>query len=177
MLYVSHSVAEILELTGQVIVLNRGRVVAHGDFFEVAHQPEVLTLVEAHGFENVLPVEVVATSEPGGYARVRYRQQDLKVPPCDHPPGSRIFIGIRANDIILSRGRPPEGLSIRNALRGHVEEVHAADGTQLVSIDVGGKRLMSEVTGEALAELGLKEGDAVTCLMKTHSFRIGPEVG
>ena len=44
-LYVSHSVAEILELTGQVIVLRQGQVVAHGDFFRIATHPGVLSLI------------------------------------------------------------------------------------------------------------------------------------
>ena len=76
-LYVSHSVAEVLQLTGQVMVLQRGQVLAHGDFFEVAHQPNVLPLIEAHGFENVLPVEVVDKTH------VRYGEQILRVPLCD----------------------------------------------------------------------------------------------
>ena len=29
---------------------------------------------------------------------------------------------------------------------------------------------------EAVAELSLKTGDPITCLIKTHSIRIGPEV-
>ena len=45
MLYVSHSVAEILELTGQVIMLDRGQVLAHGDFFRIATEPGVLPLL------------------------------------------------------------------------------------------------------------------------------------
>ena len=173
-LYVSHSVAEILELTGQVIVLKAGRVLAHGDFFHVVHHPEVLPLAEAHGFENVLPVEVVAQGGIRDGCRVRFGNQDLRVPPCDRPVGSRIFIGIRANDIILSRGRP-EGLSIRNAMRGRILDMQDVDGKQLVYVDVG-KRLAVEVTLEALEELGLEVGDSVMCLVKAHSIRIGPDV-
>lgn len=52
MLYVSHAVGEILQLTERVIVLNRGRVLAHGAFSSVAHQPQILPLLKAHGFEG-----------------------------------------------------------------------------------------------------------------------------
>ena len=173
-LYVSHSVAEILELTGQVIVLKSGRVLAHGDFFHVVHHPAVLPLAEAHGFENVLPVEVVAQGGTRDGCRVRFEDQDLRVPPCDRPVGSRIFIGIRANDIILSRRRP-DGLSIRNAMRGRILDMQDVDGKQLVYVDVG-KRLAVEVTLEAVEELGLEVGDTVMCLVKAHSIRIGPNV-
>ncbi len=173
MFYVSHSVAEILELTGQVIVLNSGRVVAHGDFFDIAHDPEVLPLVEAHGFENVLPVQLVSSDASRGTSVVNYRDQELKVPYTDRPIGRRMFIGIRANDIILCRKRP-EGLSIRNALPGRILEVSEVAGKQLIYVDVG-KRLAVEVTAEAVEELGLNAADRVVCLIKTHSIRIGPE--
>lgn len=173
-LYVSHSVAEILELTGQVIVLKQGRVVAHGDFFHVAHRADVLPLLEAHGFENVLPVEVVSGDPARGVTLVRHAGQDLKVPYCDRPAGARVFVGIRADDVILCRDRPA-GLSVRNAIQGRVTEVSEVDGKGLVYVDVG-KRLAVKVTPEAIEELNLKPGETVTCLIKTSSIRIGPEV-
>ncbi len=167
-LYVSHSVAEILQLTGQVIVLQKGHVLAHGDFFDIAHQTNVLPLLEAHGFENILPVEVIDETH------VQYNTHTLRIPPCDRPPKTQIFIGIRANDIILSREHP-KGLSIRNALLGKVLDIVETEGRQLVYIDTG-KRLAAEVTQEAVDELGLKPGDPIICLIKTHSIRIGPNV-
>jgi molybdate transport system ATP-binding protein len=173
-LYVSHSVAEILELTGQVIVLKQGRVIAHGDFFDVAHHPDVLPLVEAHGFENVLPVEVVEGSADGGVSRVRYAGQVLTVPRCGRPAGRRIFRGIRAGDIILSRTEPT-GLSTRNVIRGKILELSEVAGKQLVYVDVG-KRLAVEVTAEAVTELGLEPGQSILCLVKAHGIRIGPDV-
>ena len=168
MLYVSHTIGEILQLTGQVIVLNRGQVLAYGDFFSIAHQPKILPLLEAHGFENVLPVEVIASN------RVQYNNQILHIPPCDRVSGTHIFIGIRANDIILCQQRPA-GLSIRNALSGRILDIVETHGRRLVYIDVG-KRLAAEVTPEAIEELALKIGDPVICLIKTHAIRIGPDV-
>lgn len=167
-LYVSHSVAEILQLTGQVIILQKGQVLAHGDFFDIAHQSHVLPLLEAHGFENVLPVEVIDQTH------VQYNEHTLRIPPCDRAPHTHIFIGIRANDIILSR-KAPEGLSIRNAITGKILDIAETEGRHLVYIDTG-KRLASEVTQEAIEELNLKPGDPVICLIKTHSIRVGPNV-
>jgi molybdate transport system ATP-binding protein len=174
MLYVSHSVAEILQLTGQVIVLQKGRVLAYGDFFDIAQRPDVLPLMEAHGFENVLPVDIVANDPAQGVTRIRYRDRELKVPLCDRSPGSRVFIGIRANDIILCREQP-EGLSVRNAIEGRILDLSAVGGKQLVYVDVG-KRLAVEITPEAVDELRLCPGDRVVCLVKTHSIRVGPDV-
>lgn len=173
-LYVSHSVAEILELTGQVIVLQQGQVLAHGDFFKIASQPGVLPLVEEHGFENVLPVEIVASDPAAGFSRARCGQQELKIPFNPEPVGSQLFIGLRADDIILSR-KEPEGLSIRNALHGTITEIIDVGGTRLVYVDVG-RRLASKITREAVEELELKVGSKVFCLIKTHSLRLGPKM-
>jgi len=179
-IYVSHSVAEILELTAQVMVLKRGQVVAHGDFFHIAHQPEVLPLVEEYGFENVLPVEMVSGDAALGVSLVRCNGQALKVPYCPRPVGARMFVGVRADDIILARSRP-QGLSVRNMLEGHIVEVKDVEGKWLVYVDVGVEeggvgRLAVKVTAEAVRELGLAVGEQVVCLMKTHSIRLGPEM-
>ena len=172
--YVSHSVAEILELTGQVIVLKRGQVVAQGDFFHIAHHPEVLPLVEEYGFENVLSVELVSSDAKLGISQVHCNGQALKVPYCPRPVGARMFIGVRADDIILARQRLT-GLSVRNMLEGHIVEMQEVEGMWLIYVDVG-SRLAVKVTAEAVQELNLVLGLRVVCLMKTHSIRLGPEM-
>ncbi len=169
-LYVSHSVAEILELTRQVLVLRRGEVLAHGDFFDVARNPEVLPLLDEYGFENVLPVELIHGNE----GAARCGEQLLRIPPCDRPAGTRLFIGVRADDIILAQ-QPPVGLSVRNALRGTITSISAAGATRLVTVDVGHK-LVAKITPEAVDELRLAPGGQTWCLMKTHSLRLGPEI-
>ncbi|MEW6750490.1 MAG: molybdenum ABC transporter ATP-binding protein [Candidatus Latescibacterota bacterium] len=173
-LYVSHSVAEILELTGQVVVLDQGRVAGHGDFFRLAHLPQVLPLIEAQGIENVLQAEVVACDAHAGVTRVRCCEREWKIPYCDRPPGRRLFIGVRAEDVVLCRRRP-EGLSVRNAVPGRIFGLSQAGTTHLVYVDVG-VRMVVKVTPESASELGLAVGDDVVCLVKTHSIRIGPEV-
>ena len=169
-LYVSHSVAEILELTRQVLVLSKGEVLAHGDFFDVARDPQVLPLLDAYGFENVLPVELINGID--GIAH--YGEQTLRIPACDRPAGTRLFVGIRADDIILAQ-QPPVGLSVRNALAGTITAISAVGATRLVTIDVG-QDLIAKITPEAVVELGLVPGLQTWCLMKTHSLRLGPEI-
>ena len=174
-LYVSHSVAEILELTSQVVVLDRGQVIAHGDFFTIAAHPQVLPLVEEHGFENVLDVEIAATDAERGVCEVLCHGQQLKIPYCDQPVGSRLFIGIRADDIVLARQRPT-GLSVRNALQGTISAITDVGGKQLIYVDVG-RRLAAKTTSEAIEEMQIGIGDPIYCLVKTHSIRLGPQLG
>lgn len=173
-LYVSHSVAEILEITGQAIVLQSGQVMAHGDLFRIAHRPGILPLVEEHGLENVLQAEILASDPVTGMTRARCCGREWKIPYCDVPAGSRVFIAVRAQDVVLARRRP-EGLSIRNAIPGSVLQVSCTGRTALVYVDIG-VRLAVKITPEAAAELDLQAGQDVVCLVKTHSIRIGPQV-
>ena len=170
MFYVGHAVGDSLQLTGQVVVLNKGQGVAAGDFFDVVHKPDVLPLLGEFGFENVLQVTVVDQRPSEGVTIAEYRGQILKIPHSTAQKGDSIFVGIRANDVILANARP-SGLSIRNVLQGRVAEIQDAQGVKMVSVDVG-KRLMAEVTGEAVEELGLAVGEKVYCLIKTHSIRV-----
>jgi len=171
-LYVSHSVAEILELTWQVLILRKGEILAQGDFSHVAQDPQVLPLLDEFGFENVVPVQLVSNS--GDACIAQCGEQTIRIPSCDQALGSRFFVGVRADDIILAL-RAPEGLSVRNALRGTVTDVATVGPTCLVTVDVG-HPIVAKVTPEAVAELDLKPGMEAWCLMKTHSLRLGPEI-
>ena len=173
-LYVSHSVAEILELTGQAIVLDRGQVVAQGDLFHIASDPRVLHLIDEFGFENVLTVEMLPVESSDNTRLARCGQQVLRIPQCSRPAGEKLFVGVRAEDVILSLNKP-EGMSVRNALQGKVTDIRVVEETRLVYVDVG-CRLAVKVTPEAVAELGLISGKDVFCLVKTHSLRLGPGI-
>ena len=109
-----------------------------------------------------------------GVCEVRCHGQQLKIPYCDQPVGSRLFIGIRADDIVLARQRP-EGLSVRNALQGTISAIADVGGKQLIYVDVG-RRLAAKTTPEASEEMQLSIGDPIYCLVKTHSIRLGPQL-
>jgi molybdopterin-binding protein len=57
-------------------------------------------------------------------------------------------------------------ISARNQLRGKVLEITSGEAIANVAIDVAGQRLVASITVEAARELGLKEGDDVTAIVK-----------
>jgi molybdate transport system regulatory protein len=57
-------------------------------------------------------------------------------------------------------------LSARNKLDGTVTSIHKGEAIANVALDVGGQRLVASITVEAVDELGLKEGTAVTAIVK-----------
>ncbi len=57
-------------------------------------------------------------------------------------------------------------LSARNQLRGTIRTINEGAAIANVELDVQGQRLVASVTVEAVQELGLREGQEVTAVIK-----------
>jgi molybdopterin-binding protein len=57
-------------------------------------------------------------------------------------------------------------LSARNTLSGTVTGIRRGEAIANVELDVAGQRLVASITVEAVEELGLAEGSAVTAVIK-----------
>ncbi|HEV3373663.1 MAG TPA: molybdopterin-binding protein [Xanthobacteraceae bacterium] len=65
-------------------------------------------------------------------------------------------------------------LSARNQLKGKVVDVVKGATTSHVRIDIGGGVIvMSSITNEAVADLGLKTGDEVWAVIKASDVMVG----
>ena len=65
-------------------------------------------------------------------------------------------------------------ISARNQLRGTVVDVTRGQTTAHVRIELsGGSTITSSITNEAVDELGLKPGDAVTAIIKASDVMVG----
>ncbi|MDA8235499.1 MAG: TOBE domain-containing protein [Clostridia bacterium] len=63
-------------------------------------------------------------------------------------------------------------ISARNKLTGKVMSIETGMITAKVQLDVGGQKLTSIVSKDAVNELGLKEGDSVDALIKATSVML-----
>ncbi len=66
-------------------------------------------------------------------------------------------------------------LSARNQLRGTVSSITRGEAIANVVLDVGGQRLVSSITVEAVEDLGLSEGSEVTAIVKASDVIIATE--
>ena len=66
-------------------------------------------------------------------------------------------------------------LSARNQLAGTVKSVNEGAAIANVELDVGGQRLVASITVEAVRELGLKEGAAVTAIVKASDVMLATD--
>jgi molybdate transport system regulatory protein len=57
-------------------------------------------------------------------------------------------------------------LSARNQLSGTVRAIKTGMVTGMVTVDVGGNEVVAVITMDAIEEMGLKEGDQATVVIK-----------
>ncbi len=63
-------------------------------------------------------------------------------------------------------------LSARNALAGTVTEITMGQIVAKVKVDIGGQTVTSVISVEAVSDLGLKVGDAVSAIIKSSEVII-----
>jgi molybdate transport system ATP-binding protein len=169
MVLVSHQFDEVLRLATQLVVLDAGRVVAAGDLGAVSLAPALRDIVGPEAVGAVLEGNVTHADAGEDLASVAIgTQNSLKVSARGLAPGQRVRLQLLARDLILALGEP-QGISVRNHLRGVVRAITADGGADLVEVDIGGATLLSRVTTAATRELGLAPGMALWVLVKSVS--------
>jgi molybdate transport system ATP-binding protein len=170
MIYVSHAINEILDLTQQLVIINNGSILAQGDFHEVIMTDKVLALARSLGLDNVVNLKLVEKDEALGHCVGNNGDTLLLLPYTDLPLGANISVVIAAVNIALSR-TPIAGITIQNQIPGTVTAIRIVEHRALVSVDTG-TLLIAEVTAKAVQDLQLKVNDPVYCLIKTQAIRI-----
>ncbi|GGK08105.1 molybdenum-binding protein [Streptomyces camponoticapitis] len=86
--------------------------------------------------------------------------------------GTEVRVLAKATEVALATG-PVEGLSIRNRLTGKLTEIVLGTSLANVKLTVGETELTAVITREAVEELGLTPGTAVTALIKSTEISLG----
>ena len=166
--YVSHSMSEVMALAEDVLVVDGGqKVVQAVPSIALAH-PGVGALADYGTFENLVDAVVEQEARDDGLAMVRVGDVLLSAPDVYAGRGDETTVSIRAADIILALDVPSR-ISAQNIVRGRVEEMHTLGPRVLVYVDVGAI-LVVEITPWAVADLNLREGQDVYLIIKSTSI-------
>lgn len=165
-LVVSHQLGDVLQLTDTLLVLDEGRVLGHGPAQDLLAVPEVLAVARGLGLDNLL--EVRELQQTNGLPTGRVGRNRLMLPP-GAPDADRGYVSLRPEEVLLAVG-PVGRTSARNLLPGVVARLMSVDGRVVVTVDIG-VPLAVEVTQSAVADLELRPGVEVTCLVKTTALR------
>src|SRR5262245_22864037 len=169
-IYVTHSLTEVLTLADWVLMIKQGQLVTQGVPKEALRSSHAIMEIPEEQFENVFTVTFVESDAEAGRTKVRLKAgQELFIPYLPRPGRDTIQIRISADDILVAIKRP-DGISAGNVLPGTVRLINAIDGQAVVTV-VAGDEFYARLTVSAVKRLGLAEGTPVFLIMKTRSFR------
>ena len=176
MVYVSHSISEVMAIASEVLVLNGGAQVTQGPPSAVLSDPLLGRLSDYEALENLIDVNVVGRRTDGLQVELEADGLRLLAPEVEAPIGERVTIAIRASDILVALDVPSR-ISAQNLVPGVVEEI-LPHGPRVVLFVRSGVRLMAEITPDALRSLDLSVGDRVYLVIKSTSIAaLEPGVG
>lgn len=167
MVYVSHSISEVVAIASKAMLLRDGEVAGFD-------RPSALLLRAAatggdiDRFENILngvigeSTEHLTTIQVGGVEISARRQNRIR--------NDNVVVSLGANEIILA-GSQPENLSARNIIKGSVVEVWSSQGKVFTEVDAGQKFIV-ELTENAMNELGIVVGNNVFLVFKSSSVDV-----
>ena len=169
--YVTHSIDEVVRLADRMIVLADGKKIADGGVAETLERPDLQIAVGR--FEAGVVIDATITDHDRHYrlTALEHAGQSIVMPMVEAPVGTALRLRIRARDVSVAVERP-RGISVRNILAGTVEEIVEEPGTAFAElmIDIGEARLRSRVTREAVADLKLEVGQPIYALVKSIAF-------
>jgi molybdate transport system ATP-binding protein len=168
--YVTHSPVDAVRAGDSVLILDSGRVIQEGKPSEVFNAPRNLAVSRAVGNENFLVGRVWDHQEDEGISVIDFGGCQLVTPYNSLTKNSPVTIGIRSDDIIVSR-EPIGQTSARNMLEGTVNNV-LHDGTESNLLAWCGVSLKVRVTTQAIKALSLQPGVKVYLLIKASSCHL-----
>jgi molybdate transport system ATP-binding protein len=175
-LYVTHSLDELLQLADSVVLMEAGSVVAAGPVAEVSARAD-LPLARRDDAGAVLVCRVDAHDSTRQLTRLNWGTAALWVPQARLPEGVDVRVRVPARDVILARSDVDlsgDVLSLHNVLPGSVHAIIADPrrSAALVEVVLGGGSLLARVTPDAIARLALGPGTPVTALIKSMSVEV-----
>lgn len=166
-LYVSHSPDEVARLADQLVVMQGGRVVAHGPLSETLAR---LDLPIRFGDEVgvVLDAIVGEIDRAWHLARLDFAGGSLWTRDRGVSAGCRVRVRVLARDVSLALHQQ-EHTSILNLLPGRVDAIADDEhpGLALVRVQVGQSALVARLTKRSAVALGVALGEDVWVQVKS----------
>ena len=160
-IYVSHSLDEILRLADHMVLLNQGKVSLSGDITQVWSSPLMRPWLNASEHSVLLEgtITELHPEHPMTLVTLNISQQGIWVKsPCDcTEEGQNIRLRIRANDVSLIKQQPDQS-SIRNILPVIIESLTEDKENDVVAVklNLSGHVLWANITRWAKEDLGLE---------------------
>lgn len=169
MLYVSHSLDEILHLADNVLVLDAGKVKAFGPLERVWSSSAMRPWLPVSELTSVLRVQVLEQHPDYPMTALSLGDQHIWVSRVNQPVKTPLRIRIASSDVSLAL-QPPQHTSIRNILPAQVVELLEVGDQVEVKLRIGISELWARITPWARDELGIRPEQWLYAQIKSVSL-------
>ena len=168
--YVTHDVTEVERLADQMVLLDKGHVVAVGPLTELQADPNSMLATSQEAAVSLRGV-IEESEARFGLLRVSLRGGHILVPSASGAVGDQIRVRILATDVSLARD-PPGRSSILNVLPAQIVATNALNAYEVLAAvalgeDGAGARLLARVPQKSWEELGFARGQNVFAQVKS----------
>lgn len=169
MIYVSHSLNEVVRLSDHMIVMREGGVRLQGKLDDVLRQLAILD----GGMNASAILRATVTGHDAAYGLTLLEAGGclLRAPGGPGQPGDTIGLRVFADDVSLSIGAPLQS-SVLNTVSATVRVLHPqADGQTLVELDTPAGLLLARLSRYSADHLQLQPGAALHAQIKGVAIR------
>ncbi len=183
-LYVTHSIDEVMQLADQVIILNK-----HNDVSVIEKMGPLVELLQdvQQGFNQDFKagsiihgtlldhdsngIKDTRARENSGLNRIQIKKEILYTPAKIGLSAGPMRLCIQANDVSLALSAPTDS-SILNILPAQIENIaRQGSGQCLISLSLDGQKLLSRISNHSVDKLNLKVGQHVFAQIKAVALQ------
>lgn len=171
---ITHDQSEALRMSDRILVMDEGRIVQQGTPLEVMNNPSNSFVASFVGMECFMAGKVLKNRD--GVLTISIQGGEIEAL-GNLGEGTKVFCGIRPENVTIDAAAPTERTSARNLVSAKIQSVTSLGPFLKLTLDCGFP-LVSFITRESYAALELAEGKSVFASFKAtavHLIRDGKQ--
>ena len=167
-LYVTHSLDELLRLAERVILLTNGKVEAYDVLESIWDSPLFLPWKQENEQSAVLSLPVFMHNPSYKMTALSIGDQNIWINQVEAQINDNVRICIHSSDVSISLNKVEQS-SIRNTLYGRIVQILELENRVDLKLDIGGKHLWASISKWSFHDLALQLGQLVYAQIKAIS--------
>ena len=167
-LYVTHSLDELLRLAERVVLLTNGKVEAYDVLESIWESPLFLPWKQENEQSAVLSLPVFMHNPSYKMTALSIGDQNIWIHQVEAQINEKVRICIHSSDVSISLNKVEQS-SIRNTLYGRIVKILELENRVDLKLDIGGKHLWASISKWSFHDLALQLGQLVYAQIKAIS--------
>ena len=167
-LYVTHSLDELLRLAERVVLLTNGKVEAYDVLENIWESPLFLPWKQENEQSAVLSLPVFMHNPSYKMTALSIGDQHIWINQVETQINDNVRICIHSSDVSISLNKVEQS-SIRNTLYGRIVKILELENRVDLKLDIGGKHLWASISKWSFHDLALQLGQLVYAQIKAIS--------